>query len=206
MASCMLGILREVWVRGLLEIKEWNPKSLIYIYEYIRFWIGKFWREATPFWASLCKYQSGIGFIHYKWTFLRDDKWQMESRWDQIFYMGKSCSFRLSGLQEFMLKWGWTMLNQPPKPTQNRPLLYGRSTKLTCCVCCLPDFGFLFWHVLRWFFVFNMETNPTPIPMMDTQMVLGFWGFGLHRINQHVLGSTSQIHTQMLKTKNIKKH
>lgn len=130
---------RVTWVKGMkaqiIDIYIYRER-----YKYIRFWIGKFWKEATPFWAEkkllfTVQIPGGIGFIHSTnepSSGMTNDKWR--AFWTKSFTWGK-CSFRLSGLQEFMLKWGWTMLNQPPKPTQNRPLLYWRSAKLTCCVC-----------------------------------------------------------------------
>lgn len=131
---------RVTWDKGMIIPNHWYI-YIVWIYS-IRFWIGKFWREATPFWASLCKYQSGIGFIHStnEPSSGTNDKWR--AFWTKSFTWGK-CSFRLSGLQEFMLKWGWTKVEPTAKTNSESTSVVWKVNEIDMlCVCGLPDFEF----------------------------------------------------------------
>lgn len=125
---------RVTWDKGM---KSQIVDIFEIVYIYIRFWIGKFWKEATPFWASLCKYQSGIGFIHSTnepSSGMTNDKWR--AFWTKSFTWGK-CSFRLSGLQEFMLKWGWTKVEPTAKTNSESTsiCMEGQQNWHVVCVC-----------------------------------------------------------------------
>lgn len=172
----MLGILREVWSDRVTWDK--GMKSQI-IDNYIRFWLANSERRLLHYELRkllfILPIPGGIGSTLCKWTFLRDDKWHMESRLDQIFYMGQ---VQLQAISSTGVHVEVRLNHVEPTAKTN---LESTSVVLKVngidilCVCCLPEFGI---SVLT---CSAMDTcvshgnkSHTPIPMMDTQMTTSY--------------------------------